>query len=279
MNATDRNGCPPPAGFTLMELLVVILIIGLLAGMLVPSVNAARIAAKTVKCQTLINTLDSALHMFKAESRLGRVYPPSVWSTAPVPWLNLPGGNPYDNMPPPDNYSFSIAYGAHTLVWGLAGPFLTGTRGFGDVNTPLNDVYNDANAFRSYGPFVDVSKIAIKTAEQSAFANHSNYTKLGQRSNTKLPVFVDAFNMPILYYRADIAWVGKNIDRIHSRTDNEPFTDPMDQTAFIKRIKDNRDFAGDRVHNQDTFLLMSAGPDRDYAGWIDNIANFPVKSP
>ena len=281
MNATDRNGCPPQAGFTLMELLVVIVIIGLLAGMLVPSVNAARIAAKNVKCRTLINTLDSALHMFKAESRLGRVYPPSEWRVNPIPFIDHPGGDPYENVDPSIN--FTVAYGAHTLIWALAGADLTGTRGFGDVDTPLDAVYDDANAHRSYGPFVDVSKIAIKTVEQSAFSKHPNFSRFGQ-SDTRLPVFVDAFNMPILYYRANIAQA--NISNIYFVTHNEPFTYPMNRPEFVDRIRDDRPFVGSRVHNQDTFLLISAGPDKDYVGdspgytaWVDNIANFPVESP
>lgn len=282
MNATDRNRCAPQAGFTLMELLVVILIIGLLAGMLVPSVNAARIAAKNVKCRTLINTLDSALHMFKAETNLGRVYPPSEWRVNPIPFIDHPGGNPYENVDP--SISFTVAYGAHTLVWALAGADLTGTPGFAGN---LADLYDPNPAgtppARRYGPFVDVSKIAIKTVEQSAFAKHQNFSRFGQ-SDTDLPVFVDAFNMPILYYRANIGQA--NINNIYFVTHNVPFTDPMTTPQLFERIIDDRPFAGDRVHNQDTFLLMSAGPDKDYVGdgpgytgWVDNIANFPVESP
>ncbi|MCK4276721.1 MAG: hypothetical protein KAX78_09415, partial [Phycisphaerae bacterium] len=209
--------------------------------------------------------------------------PPSWWPVNPTAFMNLPGGNPYANMPPPDNYSFTLAYGAHTLVWGLAGPFLTGTKGFGDVNTPLDAVYDDANAHRSYGPFVDVSKIAIKPLDETAFENHPNYSKV-PTDVRDLPVFVDAFNMPILYYRANIGQT--QINNIYFVTHNEPFTNPMKRPQLFDRIRDNRPFAGDRVHNQDTFLLISAGLDKDYVGdrpeytaWIDNIANFPVESP
>jgi len=79
MNRSPYWKHPGRAGFTLVELLVVMGIIGMLIALLMPAVNHAIIAVYAFKTANIISQIDTALTAYQADH--GGQYPPSSSSS------------------------------------------------------------------------------------------------------------------------------------------------------------------------------------------------------
>ena len=102
---------PPPVsrrkhGFTLVELLVVIGIIALLISILLPALNRAREAAKSVKCQANLRTIGQALMMHANEHK-------QYMPLAGGQWANALGSSSWDfpkNLADPGMQKYDYFY-------------------------------------------------------------------------------------------------------------------------------------------------------------------------
>ena len=103
-------------GFTLVELLVVISVIGLLVGLLLPAVQSARESARRMHCQNNLKNIGLSIHSFESAHRTIPIGSDSVagtehaWSTFVLPHLEQssvhaqfdlkkPWNNPTSNKP------------------------------------------------------------------------------------------------------------------------------------------------------------------------------------
>ena len=274
------------SAFTLVELLVVIVVIGLLISILVPAVNAIRLKARETTTQGTLGTLDTAIETFKADGRVGGGYPPSRSDNPVIPTQGgLQVASPYVDGETPE------ISGAGLLVWTLAGADLLGCPGFRvfrtgasslwsqdtDANPGTNDRPDLSGAYalsssgrqpiqaRS-GPFVDLSTMRVSRAnpasgqlrfvietEVEAREEMNHVQSLAQRN---YPVFLDSFGFPILYWRADPA--GLRVADTSPQNNNSP------QDRGIYHFKDNWPLIDSRYaeHADHTALVLRPGDER-----------------
>jgi len=216
------------AGFTLVELLVVVAILALLLGLLMPAINSAYEKTKIATSKSTINLISAAVEMYRND------------------FQDHPAGTEeYEEFPP----SSSVANvdnggdwkGAELLVLFLTG--YAGDDGSDGEEDPDNMETDDGNngfGFRIqqrgkvYGPYNGTENIAVTNGPNNA------------------KVFVDSFNNPILYYR----WTGSIYDEDDNANVSASTTGDPKQANYLDNI------AAKQVTH--TFLLLTPGVDKQW---------------
>lgn len=254
------------AGFSLVELLVVVAIIVLLIGLLVPSLNRIRISAKSASTQAILTTIDAGLATFKADNQIGGAYPPSRSDGGgqaynnPAAWdIESPFSTSASSL---DDMADGVS-GAALLVMAIAGADMQGTPGFldldgdgywtNDCSAAPNDAYELNNSDKTpiqprFGPYVELDRMNLTPKKAGTQVDDPVFLiKAGRGTEVKLPLFLDTFGYPVAYFRAD-----RSAKRI---TYDVPGGNPG-----VYAFEDNRFLTGDVIGGR-TGVNLGAGSD------------------
>jgi len=274
------NGGPGPrtgagrTAFSLVELLTVIFIISLLIGILIPSINSARNAAKKATTSKALTSVRVGLEMFKndneADFRLTNGYPPS-FAHPPIPGyagndvlyegrFPFPKGNA-DTKP--------VVYGAHWLPAILMGVDNLGYVKRSSVPRRTDDLHRnpwlwyevDPNTSTLYVPqrqpfYIDPGNTRTKPTKDLPGRPPEQLDKLfpDWEEMNALPVIVDSFDQPILYYAANRH--GKVTNMVEDRRDeNKEYTGGAQQEGLPFYF------------HQDNIGFTGTGVSKDERGW------------
>ncbi len=242
------------AGFTIIEVLIVVTIIVILVGMVIPTMNGIRRQLYAARTLTSIQSLETACQQYQRDTGYFPGQRDSVCGSEGSP----PGIDPWGG---------DDTKGAWTGSQWLARALLTPPGAeYGDEDDP-NWMASDGDLlWPAENYIVDPHRMLEKRDGEVI-------PPTGPADRDNDPAFVDAFldPMPIHYWPAKLGREGRPADRQynpnHGRATGE------DGVAFIDYIKVDPGEADSLPVHDGTFILISPGPDRRYFT-RDDVTNF-----
>jgi type II secretory pathway pseudopilin PulG len=275
--------------FTLIELLTVVAIIMLLIGILVPSLQRARLQAKNTSTLATLKALGDGLELFRGDNE------------AELRGSNYPASAAADD--PTEDGDFNI-FGAQWLVRYLLGKDLNGYVSPRTAPAELvakrttnpenwqKDWYSDVpTADNQYaplervGPYVDPSRLKISAPGDLDGAPTPGFAGIDEKCLEQL-VILDIFGYPILYYAANAAVAQRPYaplatydgtqPGIYNFTDNVLFTGRCKGTSCDVPPWDLAAVGGAGIHEIEDFGTHTNDiPTRDTIDTPDNQKTFP----
>ena len=107
-------------GFTLIELMIVVAIIAILAGILIPNFVNARSQAQTAACESNLRSIATALELYYADNQ---IYPPAAGASVQPALFTVNGVSYLNNTPKdPAAQSSNATYSITTTQASGGGP-------------------------------------------------------------------------------------------------------------------------------------------------------------
>ena len=277
-------------GFTLVEILAVLVVISILIGLLVPALSAVKKMAGNVRQRSQFSTIEVGLETFNND--FGD-YPESGHFSD----VTTPGGEQY--------------CGAQKL-----GEAMVGLDGFGfhkdsvfrhdgyDSDDPipklLYDIYTPrmldedlkASIAKRKGPYLELETanaiplrfiypLATFPSPPPQLLDYESFVLADKFGLMKNAATGKKTGKPILYFRANTNET--NLPLIYKYGDNmrmvdlDPASNPMNNLIFEAKIKNPNFEVTNRPYRAESFILVSAGADGLY-GTADDVYNFDVEN-
>ncbi len=224
----STNSVPRRAnGFTLVELLIVIGIIGVLVAILVPVVSMMRVTGQSTDSAALVRALDNAARAYESDwKKYPGIFPESMLGPSPFEPLLAEGSaiavQPSTPVFIADPDELEMVTGTENLVLSLLGGIIRNDSGeiiYDPAAIGRGPVSLRSGDSKTYSPYVEIREqdLSMHTAGDGdvSYAGLSSgdigkrwgrfVEDSGAAQDSMIPEFLDRFSdpMPILYLRAN----------------------------------------------------------------------------